>query len=154
MFNCIVMEQRKIIIMTDCLQLITSYLFPLQQKDVYPIRFTINDGEGRENCLNENFLRELLKKMFTSAWTLSPPHHQHPCLNVGQSHFENYLNVLFRCQFFLPPHPRLESCFYARAKFGVSYATTVWAMTSLMYWLILLEPCLSYLMWYKFAKKM
>ncbi len=27
----------------------------------------------------------------------------------------------------------VESCFYARAKFGVSYATTVLAMTSLMY---------------------
>ena len=40
----------------------------------------------------------------------------------------------------------VESCFYARAKFGVSYATTVLAMTSLMYWPILLEPCLSYLM--------
>ncbi len=31
------------------------------------------------------------------------------------------------------PVLQVESCFYPRAKFGVSYATTVWAMTSLMY---------------------
>ncbi len=47
---------------------------------------------------------------------------------------------------------QVESCFYARAKFGVSFGTTLLSMTSLMCWLIPLKPCLSYPMWYKVVK--